>query len=110
MARNCDDHTKNFAFVLAERGSWALAPAFDVTHAHNPKGEWTAQHLLSVNGRFDDIRREDLQVVADRFGIVDAKGAVNAVRNAIERWPELAEDAGVAPDERQRVAADFRPL
>jgi serine/threonine-protein kinase HipA len=110
MARNCDDHTKNFAFVLAERGSWALAPAFDVTHAHNPKGEWTAQHLMSVNGRFDDIRREDLEVVADRFGIVDAKGAVNGVRKAIERWPELAEDAGVAPAERQRVAADFRPL
>lgn len=110
MARNCDDHTKNFAFVLHEHGRWALAPAFDVTHAHNPKGEWTAQHLLSVNGRFDDIRREDLKVVADRFGIVAAKDAVTAVRNAIERWPELAEDAGVSPAERQRVAADFRPL
>jgi serine/threonine-protein kinase HipA len=110
MARNCDDHTKNFAFVLQERGRWALSPAFDVTHAHNPKGEWTAQHLMSVNGRFDDIRREDLEVVADRFNVVDARGAVSSVRNAIERWPELAEDAGVAADERQRVAADFRPL
>jgi serine/threonine-protein kinase HipA len=110
MARNCDDHTKNFAFVLHEHGRWALAPAFDVTHAHNPTGEWTAQHLLSVNGRFDDIRREDLKEVADRFGIVDAKSAVTAVREAIARWPELAEDAGVSPAERQRVAADFRPL
>ncbi|HEX5048768.1 MAG TPA: type II toxin-antitoxin system HipA family toxin [Gammaproteobacteria bacterium] len=110
MARNCDDHTKNFGFVLPERGPWALAPAFDVTHAHNPKGEWTAQHLMSVNGRFDDVRREDLEVVADRFGVVDAKGAVSSVRDAIERWPALAEEAGVAPDERQRVAADFRLL
>lgn len=110
MARNCDDHTKNFAFVLHEHGRWALAPAFDVTHAHNPMGEWTAQHLLSVNGRFDDIRREDLEVMADRFGIVDAKDALISARNAIERWPELAEDAGVSPAERKRVAADFRPL
>src|SRR5262249_4017590 len=110
LARNCDDHTKNFGFVLKEHGRWALAPAFDVTHAHNPKGEWTAQHLMSVNGSFDDIRREELEVVADRFGIVDAKGAVGAVRNAIERWPEHAEEAGVAPAERERVAADFRPL
>jgi serine/threonine-protein kinase HipA len=110
MARNCDDHTKNVAFVLREHEPWALAPAFDVTHAHNPKGEWTAQHLMSVNGRFDEIRREDLEVMADRFGVVDARGAVMAVRNAIERWPEFADEAGVSPAERQRVAADFRPL
>lgn len=110
LARNCDDHTKNFAFVLREHGHWALTPAFDVTHAHNPQGEWTAQHLMSVNGRFDDIRREDLDVVADRFGIVKAKEAVAAVRNAIEHWPDFAEQAGVNPSERQRVAADFRLL
>ncbi len=55
MARNCDDHTKNFAFLLKQGGQWELAPAYDVTHAHNPKGEWTSQHLMSVNGKFDDI-------------------------------------------------------
>ncbi|HET8696735.1 MAG TPA: type II toxin-antitoxin system HipA family toxin [Gammaproteobacteria bacterium] len=109
MARNCDDHTKNFAFVLRQHEPWALAPAFDVTHAHNPKGQWTAQHLMSVNGRFDDIRRADLEVV-DRFGVVDARGAVAAVRTALERWPEFAAEAGVSPAEQQRVAADFRPL
>jgi serine/threonine-protein kinase HipA len=53
MARNCDDHTKNFAFLLRQGGTrWKLAPAYDVTFAHNPKGEWTHQHLMSVNGKF----------------------------------------------------------
>ena len=41
MARNCDDHTKNFSFVLKEGQSWELAPAYDVTHAYAPNGEWT---------------------------------------------------------------------
>ena len=34
MARNCDDHTKNFSFILKQGGSWELAPAYDVTHAY----------------------------------------------------------------------------
>ena len=49
MARNYDDHTKNFSFLLKQGQSWELAPAYDVTHAHNPRGRWTYQHLMSVN-------------------------------------------------------------
>lgn len=110
MARNCDDHTKNFAFLLRQGHEWELSPAFDVTHAHNPKGEWTAQHLMSVNGRFDDIGREDLVTVAERFGVVGARQALEAVRDAVERWGEFAEKAGVSSSERRRVAGDFRVM
>jgi serine/threonine-protein kinase HipA len=60
MARNCDDHTKNFNFRLKRGAVWELAPAYDVTHAYNPKGEWTYQHLMSVNGKFGDITSDDL--------------------------------------------------
>jgi len=110
MARNCDDHTRNFAFLLRKGHEWALSPAFDVTHAHNPKGEWTAQHLMSVNGRFDDIGREDLLVIADRFGVIDARLALAAARQAVERWDEFAEEAEIGSSERVRVARDFRLL
>src|SRR3546814_9109974 len=72
MARNCDDHTKNHAFLLREGGRWELAPAYDVTHAYNPSGEWTYQHLMGVNGRFDGITRDDLMAVARRFGRSEA--------------------------------------
>ena len=34
IARNCDDHTKNFAFRLKEGGNWELAPAYDICHAY----------------------------------------------------------------------------
>jgi len=110
MARNCDDHTKNFAFLLPKDSTWRLSPAFDVTHAHNPEGEWTAQHLMSVNGHFDDIVRADLLAIADRFGIPEANAALGAVRAAVEAWDDFAVEAGVANAERARVAADFRLL
>ena len=46
IAANCDDHTKNVSFLLRESGTWELAPAYDVTHACNPNGEWTYQYLI----------------------------------------------------------------
>jgi hypothetical protein len=55
MSRNCDDHTKNFSFILKQPQNWELAPAYDIAHAHNPKGQWTYQHLMSVSRKFDDI-------------------------------------------------------
>src|ERR1019366_43285 len=110
MARNCDDHTKNFAFLLKQDRSWELAPAYDVTHAHNPKGEWTYQHLMSVNGRFDEIGRKDLLAVADRFSIPRAKPVLDEVKAALTRWPEFARDAGLQPDKEREIAADFRPV
>ncbi len=51
MAVNNDDHTKNFAFLLHEGGRWALAPAYDVTHAYRPDSAWTAQHHHGREGR-----------------------------------------------------------
>jgi serine/threonine-protein kinase HipA len=36
ISRNCDDHTKNFAFRLKKEGKWELAPAYDLCHAYRP--------------------------------------------------------------------------
>ena len=110
MARNCDDHTKNFAFLLKQMGNWELAPAYDVTHAYNPKGKWTYQHLMSVNGKFDDIGREDILMEAERFGVGRPSDLLKEVRIALEGWPRFAKDAGLSDSASDRVAADFRSL
>ena len=33
FARNCDDHTKNFAFLMERDGKWKISPAYDICHA-----------------------------------------------------------------------------
>jgi len=110
MARNCDDHTKNFSFILKQGRSWELAPAYDVTHAYNPKGEWTFQHLMSVNGKFKDITRADLLAEADRFSVRRANDLLADVRAAVENWPSHAKEAGLTQTTSDKVAADFRLL
>lgn len=107
MAANCDDHSKNFSFLLRQGGDWELAPAYDVTHAYNPKGEWTYQHLMGINGKFGGITRADCLAVADRFGIGPAPKLIRQVSEAIAKWPEFASQARVNDDEIQRIATQF---
>jgi serine/threonine-protein kinase HipA len=108
MARNCDDHTKNFAFRLTQGGQWELAPAYDLTHAYNPKSEWTYQHLMSVNGKFENITREDMLLEAERFSVSRPKNLLEQVQGALKVWPEFAREAGLGDSALSRVAADFR--
>jgi serine/threonine-protein kinase HipA len=106
-AANCDDHTKNFSFLLTEGGSWQLSPAYDVTHAHNPQSYWTTQHLMAVNGRTRAIDRSDLAAVGDRFEVPDAKGIIGAVLDAVDAWSECAHQAAVGPKVKDEVGGDI---
>ncbi len=110
MARNCDDHTKNFGFLLTQGQGWELAPAYDVTHAYNRKGDWTYQHLMSVNGKFDDITRDDLLAEADRFGVRRSKDLLADVRGALENWASYAKEAELRTSTGDGVSKDFRLL
>ncbi len=83
----CDDHTKNFSFILAEGGEWKLAPAYDLTGSKFPSDDpWSAHggcHQLSVNGKQSKITDDDLLAVADRFAIGTAPRVLGEVKNAI---------------------------
>ena len=107
VAANCDDHTKNHAFLMDPDGAWRLAPAYDVTHAFAPGHRWLSQHLMSVNGKFEQITREDLLEVADRFGIERAAAALGTVRDAVGSWSQFAAEAGLAPEHADALATDF---
>ena len=111
MAANCDDHSKNFAFLLpAGSRQWRLSPAYDITHAYNPKGEWTYQHLMAVNGKFAGITRDDLLRVADRFAIGPAPKIIAHIAETLAQWPRFAHLAGLNDTTLQSVAADFHLL
>jgi len=110
MAANCDDHTKNTSFILRAGGSWELAPAYDVTHAHNPHGEWTSQHLLGVNGKFTGISSHDLLQVADRFAIGSAPKVLQQVADAVSAWPDFAQKAQLDIKTIARIRQDHRTL
>jgi len=110
MAANCDDHTKNWSFLLRQGGAWELAPAYDLTHAHNPHGEWTHQHLLGVNGKFAEIERADLLQLAEAFQIGTAPQVLQEVGRALTAWRDWADQAGLSAERREGLRQDHRIL
>ncbi len=105
-AVNCDDHTKNFAFMLDQTGKWNIAPAYDTCFSHNPAaGKWTRQHQMLVGGKAWDITDADLIALANTFGIRKPKELLERVAGAVARWPEFARRTGVPPAEINRITA-----
>lgn len=98
IARNCDDHTKNFAFTMDKSGEWSLSPAFDVCHAYRPSSTWVSQHCLSVNGKRNNIERSDLLEVARKMNVKKASEIIDRVDQVIGRWKDYADEQGVDPE------------
>lgn len=95
VIRNQDDHTKNISFLMDKTGKWKLSPAYDLGFAYNPKGTWTDTHQMSINGKFDDITRQDLLACAASNNIKKANEMIDKVCEVVSRWPETAKNCGV---------------
>ena len=97
VARNQDDHTKNTSFLMNRKGEWRLSPAYDMSWAYNPNGGWTATHQMSINGKWDNITREDLLTVASEMNVKGAKRIIDQVVDAVAQWPRLAKEHSDIP-------------
>ena len=95
IARNCDDHTKNFAFRLKKEQEWELTPAYDVCFAYRPDSNWVSQHNLSINGKRDNITREDLMAVAKSMNVKKANTIINEISETVKNWNTFAEQVNV---------------
>ncbi len=98
VARNQDDHVKNIAFLMDKQGRWSLSPAFDVTYSHNPSGEWTASHQMTVNGKRDGFTKTDFKACEKSSMLKRGRAALilEEVMEAVRRWPDFAASAGVS--------------
>ena len=112
VGMNRDDHTKNVGFLLGQGAQWSLAPAYDLTHAFNPEGEWTQRHQMGVNSKFEFITLADIYHVGDMQAIPAYKSIVAEVMSVVAGWEGFATAAGVSADTRRKIAkdiADHRP-
>jgi serine/threonine-protein kinase HipA len=105
MAANRDDHTKNFAFLLEESGSWKLAPAYDLTC-----GAALQYRNTSVNGNFGSVSVDHLFTLADRFAIAGVADILAEVADAIDSWSEFASSAGLSKASSDGVAKHLSPM
>jgi serine/threonine-protein kinase HipA len=98
LSRNCDDHTKNFAFMMATDGVWKLAPAYDVCHSYRPGSDWVSQHSLSINGKRIDFNKEDLLKFAEQHSIRHAPRIIEEGLAMVNNWMKYAKEFNVSDD------------
>jgi len=103
LARNCDDHTKNFSFRLKKDQHWELSPAYDICHAYRPESEWVSQQALSINGKRKDISRSDVLTLAKSMGIKKAGKIINQISEKVSSWNNYAEEMKVQPALRDAI-------
>lgn len=103
IARNCDDHTKNFAFRLQKDKNWELAPAYDICHAYQPKHQWVSQHALSINNKRSNITRDDLLLIGKSIRNKKAAETIDEISAIVSKWKSFADEVKVLPKLRDEI-------
>ena len=96
LAVNVDDHTKNFSFIMNEKGEWKLSPAYDLIFSADPDSHFFRNHELSILGKRNNITRKDLLLFAQRQDIRNAANIIDEVCNVVGRFSEYAEQVGIS--------------
>lgn len=104
IARNCDDHTKNFSFRLKREGKWELSPAYDICYAYSPDNRWINQHALSMNNKRKDITIQDLLSVEKSIKTKKAVSIINEISDTVSQWIKFADEVNVTPELRNKIA------
>lgn len=110
VARNHDDHAKNFAFKLTDAG-WELAPAYDVAYSYKPGSRWVNSHWMSLNGKRDNFVRDDfykLRKLSPLFKKSFVDEILDEVVDKVSRWPELAKQHDVPQGLAVEIAKNQR--
>lgn len=110
IGRNQDDHTKNIAFLMDRYGSWKLSPAYDMAYSYNPLGDWTSKHQMSLNGKRDDFKMEDLIEFGAKADLkkLQASKIIKEIEGIFSKWTDYAEKAGVFEDHQHSIFSSIR--
>ena len=108
VARNHDDHVKNFSFLMDRDGEWRISPAYDLTFQYKAGGTWTDVHQSSINGKFDQFTRNDLLGLGRTFGIKRADHILEEVIAAVAQWSKFAAETNIPEAEIKYINNNLR--
>ncbi|RZQ87060.1 type II toxin-antitoxin system HipA family toxin [Vibrio vulnificus] len=115
IARNHDDHSKNFAFMLTQdrlkKDKWSLAPAYDLAYSYKPGSKWVNSHWMSLNGKRDNFTRSDFYSLEKLSPIFNKRKIDDIIDTTIEHvstWRQLAEEWDVPKTLINEIQENFR--
>jgi len=93
LARNRDDHAKNFSFLMDEEGVWRLSPTYDLTFSDGINGE----HTTAIAGEGKAPDESHMRKVGEKVGLKEKQmnSAFDCVLQSMARWDEWCALAGL---------------
>jgi serine/threonine-protein kinase HipA len=104
FAHNRDDHSRNFAFLMNEKGEWRPSPAYDLTYSDGPGGE----HTLLVAGEGQTPGVAQLRQLGKDAELKRAEQIIDEVRAAVAKFTRFADEARVPAATSRRIARALR--
>ena len=87
---------------------WRLSPAYDLTYGVDLSAPaYMNKHSMSINGKTEDITREDLETMAQRNDIQDYKSLIDMVNNAVGKFREFAAELKIDEQLVDSIESDF---
>lgn len=111
VARNHDDHSKNFAFMLDDQNHWKLAPAYDLAYSYKPGSRWVNSHWMKLNGKRDNVTRGDFFTFEKLSPLFSKRKINNIVDETIEhvsKWTTLSKEHGVPKSLAKSITGNLR--
>lgn len=104
LSRNCDDHTKNFSFMLKRDKSWELAPAYDLCFAYDPSHLWVSQQVLSINGKRDNFTFSDFKTIARLCNVKNYVHIIEQIQDVIHQWDKYSNEVEIPKKLKAHIA------
>ncbi|MFK5912759.1 MAG: type II toxin-antitoxin system HipA family toxin [Woeseiaceae bacterium] len=88
MSGNRDDHTKNFSFLMDDKGIWRNSPAYDITFNRGINGE----HSMLVGKSGKNITQDDISLLAKTASLKnkEVQFMIDEVSEELSSWQNEA--------------------
>ena len=105
LSANCDDHVKNFAFIMDRQGNWKMSPAYDLTFAYNPGNKWISEHQMKINNKSSEITEDDLIKCGLSMGLTKeyCRETIRQTCSVVSNWSDYAKKAGISKKRAEEV-------
>lgn len=91
MAGVCDDHDKNFSFLMNPDGKWRLSPAYDLSFTVNIRNPFIGnRHVMTLFGKDCGVTKDDFTKLAEMNDIRGAQSIIGQIADAVRSFESTA--------------------
>ena len=108
LARNVDDHSKNFSFIMNREGVWRLSPAYDLTFSVDLAAPgYINRHTFTINRKDEDFTRKDFEHIAIANDVHDFNGLIDQVADAVGNFERYAQEVSIEQALIDKIKGEF---